>query len=99
MPTCRRYNKTFQELGITDLVSKLPEGHAHCVPATEFARTYVGKPVPNAALIGGFAAVSGKLSFESVENAIRSKFGSNIADGNVAAAKAAYSAIGQTKAA
>jgi pyruvate ferredoxin oxidoreductase gamma subunit len=45
--------------------------------------------VPNAALLGGFAAVSGRISLDSVVAAIRDKFKGEVAEGNAAAARAA----------
>ena len=44
------------------------------VPATDLAREHLGRPLPNAALLGGFAALSGLISLDSVEAAIREKF-------------------------
>jgi pyruvate ferredoxin oxidoreductase gamma subunit len=60
------------------------------VPATEFAREHVGKPLPNAALLGAFSALTQALSLDSVTAAIRDRFPGRIADGNVAAAQAAH---------
>ena len=36
------------------------------VPAAELAREHTGRPVPNAALLGGFAALSGVISLDAV---------------------------------
>ena len=44
------------------------------MPATEIAREHLGRPIPNAALLGGFAALTGLISIESVAAAIREKF-------------------------
>ena len=60
------------------------------LPATELALKHVGRPVPNAALLGGFAAVTGLLKLESVVAAIREKFPKAIAEKNVAAAVEAH---------
>jgi pyruvate ferredoxin oxidoreductase gamma subunit len=60
------------------------------VPATELALTHLGRPVPNAALLGGFAALTGRLRLESVLDAIRDRFPAHVAEGNVAAAREAY---------
>jgi pyruvate ferredoxin oxidoreductase gamma subunit len=60
------------------------------VPATQLALRYIGKPVPNAALLGGFAALTGRLRLESVRSAIRDRFPARLADGNIAAAEVAY---------
>jgi pyruvate ferredoxin oxidoreductase gamma subunit len=60
------------------------------VPATELAMTHLGKPKPGGALLGAFAAMSGVLRLESVTAAIRERFSGALAEGNVAAAAAAY---------
>ena len=66
------------------------------IPATELALKHVGRPVPNAALLGGFAAVTGVLKLESVVAAIRDKFPDAIAARNVAAATEAYALAQKT---
>jgi pyruvate ferredoxin oxidoreductase gamma subunit len=63
------------------------------VPATELAREHLGRPIPNAVLIGGFAALSGLISIESVAAAIREKFSGRLGDGNAAAAAAAFELV------
>jgi pyruvate ferredoxin oxidoreductase gamma subunit len=63
------------------------------VPATEIARERVGRPMPNAALLGGFAAMSGLIGLDALEDAIRHKFTGAVADGNVAAARAAHALV------
>jgi pyruvate ferredoxin oxidoreductase gamma subunit len=63
------------------------------VPATEIALTHVGKAKPGGALLGAFAAMSGALQLESVTAAIRERFSGSLADGNVAAATAAYDEV------
>jgi len=63
------------------------------VPATELALRHIGRPVPNAALLGGFAALTGRLRLESVETAIRQRFPRRLADGNVAAAREAFQIV------
>ena len=60
------------------------------LPATELALKHVGRDVPNAALLGGFAAITGVIRLESVVAAIREKFPARIAEKNVAAATEAY---------
>jgi pyruvate ferredoxin oxidoreductase gamma subunit len=79
--------RDFHELGIEEL--ELP-GRRMTVAATELAREHLGRPLPNAVLLGGFAAISGVVTIEAVEAAIREKFMGKLADGNVAAAQAAY---------
>jgi len=82
--------KSFDELGIEDFVHKFPAGHICGVGATELAVKHVKRPVPNAALLGGFAAISGQMRIESVEAAILEKFPGPIGDANIAAAREAY---------
>jgi pyruvate ferredoxin oxidoreductase gamma subunit len=60
------------------------------VPATELAREHVGRPLPNAALLGGFAALSGVVSLESVITAISARFPRAVARANAEAAAAAH---------
>jgi pyruvate ferredoxin oxidoreductase alpha subunit len=84
------------ELGISEFTDRLGPEAVLAVPATELAQEHAGRPVPNAALLGGFAALSGAVSIESVAAAIRQRFAGPIGEGNVAAARAAYaSALSQ----
>ena len=83
-------SRSFSELGLDEFVQGFRAEHLCTVPATEFALKHVGRPLPNAALLGGFAAVSGRIAVESVIAAIVEKFPRKIADGNIAAARAAY---------
>jgi pyruvate ferredoxin oxidoreductase gamma subunit len=74
-----------------DIFDQAPAGaRVHLVPATQLALEHVGRPVPNAALLGGFAAASGLVSVDSVVGAIRERFRGAVAEGNVAAATEAY---------
>ena len=83
--------KTFEDIGLGEFVA----GFEHrdrliTVPATDLAREHLGRPLPNAVLLGGFSAISGVVAIDAVEAAIREKFKGKLADGNVAAARAAY---------
>lgn len=80
----------FAALGIAGFVAKFPAGHVRDVGATELAMKHVGRPLPNAALLGGFAAVTGRLKLESVERAIREKFSGAVGEANAAAAREAF---------
>jgi len=82
--------RTFEELGIGEFVRNFDHRHLCTVPATELALKHVGRPLPNAALLGGFAAISGQLQFESVAKAIQEKFPGKVGAANVAAARVAY---------
>jgi pyruvate ferredoxin oxidoreductase gamma subunit len=77
-----------RDLGLGEL-----EARVLAVPATGLAREHLGRPLPNAALLGAFAAVSGAVSIDSVAAAINERFTGAAAAGNEAAARAAYDAI------
>lgn len=84
------------ELGLDEFQREYPDGHVVTVPATEIALEHVGRPLPNAALLGGFAALSGLIRLESIEAAIRQKFAGRVAESNVQAARAAAAAVEQS---
>jgi pyruvate ferredoxin oxidoreductase gamma subunit len=83
-----------EELGIDAILKRLPAGHARVVPATDLAMKHVGRPVPNAALLGGFCAVTGRIKLASVEAAIMHKFPGEVGKKNVEAARTAYQLAG-----
>jgi len=87
--------RSYEELGIGEFIAGFRPERLCTVPATELAMKHVGRPLPNAALLGGFAAVTGLLSLDSVAAAIRDKFPGRVAEGNVAAATAAYETVRQ----
>jgi pyruvate ferredoxin oxidoreductase gamma subunit len=75
------------------LVAKLPEKHFITVDASEIARRHLGRPLPNAALLGAFAALTGQLTLVSVQEAIHEKFPGKAGDANAAAAAEAFAAV------
>jgi len=82
--------RSFDELGLSEFLARFRRERLYTVAATELALKHVGRPVPNAALLAGFAAASGRISLESVNAAIRDRFPAKIADANVAAAMEAF---------
>jgi pyruvate ferredoxin oxidoreductase gamma subunit len=84
---------SYQDLGLGDYVMKFPPHHLCTVAATEWALEFVGRPVPNAALLGAFAAITRRVKLESVQAAIREKFPGEIGEKNAAAAAKAYDTI------
>jgi len=92
-------NKSLAELGLAGIAAKLPAGHARAVPASELALKHVNRPVPNAALLGAFAALTAIINLHSVAAAIREAFPGKVGDANVAAATAAYETLASTPAA
>lgn len=82
--------RSFEDLGVDEFVRGFPGNRLRTVPATELAMKHLGRPLPNAALLGGFAAASGRISLDSVVAAIRDKFSGKVAEGNAAAAAEAH---------
>lgn len=74
------------ELGLADLFERHRPERLLAVPAGEIARRRLGRPLPNAALLGGFAALTGQLRLDSVQAAIRERFPGRAGEGNAAAA-------------
>ena len=86
-------SRSFEELGLADLVGTLPAAHAVTVPASEIAMQHVGRPLPNAALLGAFAALCGQPALDSVAMAIRDRFAGRTGEANVAAARDAHDRV------
>jgi len=83
----------FAELGLAEVAARLPQGHAALVPATALALEHVGRAVPNAGLLGGFAAMTGLMSLAAVRQAIEERFPPRIAAGNITAAQVAFDQV------
>ena len=83
----------FDDLGVGEIAARFRHERLLTVPATEIALKHLGRPLPNAVLLGGIAALTGIVSLDAVAHAIRDKFSGKVADGNVAAATEAYQAI------
>jgi pyruvate ferredoxin oxidoreductase gamma subunit len=82
--------KSFDELGLGDFVKGLPPERLVTVPASDLAREHTGRPLANAALLGGFAALTEAISLDAVTSAIRERFAGALGERNVAAARAAH---------
>lgn len=86
-------SRGFDELGIGDLWERFGRRRLLNVPASEMSKRHLGRPLPNAALLGGFAALSGLVTLQAVADAIRTKFAGTVADRNVAAAREAFDRV------
>jgi pyruvate ferredoxin oxidoreductase gamma subunit len=82
-------SRSLGELGLGSLTGLLRPERLLTVPATEVAQLHVGKPLPNAALLGAFSALTAEVTLSSVDAAIRERFGRGTprAERNVAAAE------------
>jgi pyruvate ferredoxin oxidoreductase gamma subunit len=85
--------RSFDDLGLSELVHGRNPARLCTVPATEIALRHVGRPVANVPLLAGFAAVSGVIRLESVCAAIRQKFDTAVAEPNIAAALEAHAIV------
>ena len=83
-------SRAFGELDLGGGVALLRHERLLTCPATELAMEHLGRPLPNAALLGGFAALTGQVPLEAIQLAIRERFSGKVADGNAAAAAAAF---------
>ena len=82
--------RSFDELGLAEISQRFRHDRLLTVPATEIAKKHLGRPLPNAVLLGGFAAMSGLITLPAVDYAIRAKFSGSVAENNVAAATEAH---------
>ncbi|MBK9348424.1 MAG: 2-oxoacid:acceptor oxidoreductase family protein [Burkholderiales bacterium] len=85
--------RSFHDLGLADMEARFRRERLTTLPASDIARKHLGRPLPNAVLLGGFAALSGLITLDAVAHAIRSRFTGKVAEGNVAAASEAYAYI------
>jgi pyruvate ferredoxin oxidoreductase gamma subunit len=81
---------SFADQALGELVAPFRPERLLTVPATEIAREHLGRTTPNSALLGGFAAMTGIVSIEAVNQAIRNRFSGALGEANIAAAAAAY---------
>lgn len=89
--------RSFGELGIADMMRGGNRRLRCTVPATELAMKHTGRPLPNTALLGGFAAISRQIRMESVAAAIRQEFPRTVAERNIAAAEEAFTLLSRAE--
>lgn len=82
--------RPIEMLGIDAHLGHLHRSRVKALNAGQIARSHLGWPLPNTALLGGFAALTGQLALESVLEAIRQTFGGDVGEANVRAAAEAY---------
>jgi pyruvate ferredoxin oxidoreductase gamma subunit len=86
-------SRDLDSLGLADLRTRLRVARVRAIAATELAREHLGRPLPNAALLGAFAALTGIVTIDSVAAAIRGRFEGELATGNIGAAQAAFDCL------
>ena len=80
-------SRTAEELGLGS------DGRVTTLPATELAREVLGRPMPNTALLGALAGLTGVVSLDAVVDAIRQRFRGAVADANVEVAVRAHAGV------
>ncbi len=79
------------------LTGRFSQDRLAVIPASFFATKFLGRPLPGAGMLGGFAALTGAVGIEGVVAAIRERFGKTadgkVAEGNINAARAAYAFV------
>ena len=81
--------RSIEELGLGDLASTLARDRLLNVAATDLAMEVIGRPLPNTVLLGGLAQMTGVVTVDAVEAAIRRRFTGPVAEANVVAARRA----------
>lgn len=79
--------------GLAAVAGRLRPDRVATVGATELAQQHIGRPVPNAVLLGALAALTAVVGIDAVDAAIGERFTGALADGNRAAARAAHDAV------
>lgn len=82
--------RTVAELGLEDYLATHRAERVLSIPATDIAMRLVGRPVPNAVLLGGFAALTSVVSLDGVRQAILERFPGRLGEANAAAATEAF---------
>jgi len=85
--------KNFDELGLGEFAKGFRPERLLSVPATELALKHVGRPLPNAALLGAFAALCRVITLDAVAAGINEKFSGQVALRNIAAATDAHRVV------
>ncbi|HEY1238166.1 MAG TPA: 2-oxoacid:acceptor oxidoreductase family protein [Solirubrobacterales bacterium] len=83
-------SRGLDELGLGEFAAGFDPGRLLSVPASEIALEQLGRPLPNTALLGGFAAMTRIVRLQSVNRAISQKFSGEVADHNMLAADVAF---------
>jgi pyruvate ferredoxin oxidoreductase gamma subunit len=85
--------RSLHDLGLAELDERHDPERLITVPATDLAREYIGRPLPNVCLLGAFAALTGAVSLAAIEQATTERFSAKVATANVAAARAAFNSV------
>ena len=87
--------RSLDELGLGEWMGGFCRERLLTVPAWSISRERIGQMRPNAALLGGLAALTGVVSLDSVVRAIHARFPARLAEGNASAAEACFAFVRQ----
>jgi len=65
----------------------------YAVPANNIAQEVIGRPLGNTVLLGAYAAATGELDLETIQEAVRRRFTGKIQEGNLEAVKRGFEFI------
>jgi pyruvate ferredoxin oxidoreductase gamma subunit len=83
-------SRGFSELGFGNFFNEYRSERLMTCPATDIALEQIGRPFPNAALLGGFAALTGEITLAAIDKAVREHFVGSVGERNAAAAATAF---------
>lgn len=86
-------SRSLGDLGLGEFAEGFAPGRLVTLAASEIANRQLGRPMPNTALLGGFAAMTGAVTLRAVVRAIAQKFSGEIVDRNMLAADVAYELV------
>ncbi|MHB1252311.1 MAG: 2-oxoacid:acceptor oxidoreductase family protein, partial [Acidimicrobiales bacterium] len=66
-------SRDFAELGFDQTLASFRQDRLVTCPATELALEHLGRALPNAALLGGFAALTGEITMEAIDAAVKER--------------------------
>ena len=82
--------RDFGQLSLDEFAARHHRERLLVVPASALAMTHLGRPLPGAPMLGGLAALTGAVGLDAVLAAVNERFAGAVADGNAAAARAAF---------
>jgi pyruvate ferredoxin oxidoreductase gamma subunit len=82
--------RSWEDLGLDAFAGRLCRDRTIIVPASELSLVHTGRPLPGAAMLGGFAALTGQVSQYGVVAAMVRRFSLQVSTGEAEAARAGY---------
>ncbi len=67
------------------------------VAGTRIAMDVIGRPIPNMVMVGAFAGLTGRVSLETNQAAVKERFGGKVGEKNAEAVEKAYRAAEESK--